>query len=837
MLEVQQYQTAKERWDVVKQQFMVKSTYAWNALYQSFIDMQCLKGGDICTFLSSLMKWCNELLAASVTIGNKDFERTVLNSIPDPLATYALQFLGQARLNGKPLEMRDIIYLLSKEADRIKTHCAPKDQAHAQGKGKASGQPDKALAATSAFEGSDGRHHKGKCHHCGKEGHWVCKCCTRKREKAVAAADQTGQTAQVNLGTTSKPKNKPVGSANHVTTNDNNLYDRGFWAVEEVHACYAELDHCMDNLDSNDKDKAFCTKTWGTEDKGNLDWARPDNQLVNEGEELEAKEEARAATLPEEDSTPCTGSQPASHNVPHVHDISSDLEPRQAPDEEGHKPHIGDGCLRTTSSPGEQVVDTMCLAHHPHDVVDSLEFTYPNNPKRAICARKGQLPSFNAVIQAHRAPWLRPGTTTKEQDVPLAPAALLKGEEKRLPAVSSEQTAAPGTPSTSNALKSPASLVEATSPQLSHGLDSLPAQPCRTMCTHIPLYIVHNIQSGDVVHLGTNAPHLAPCLQASKAFAEVPDEAGGVMTMEDSVLAPPQDSKIMELALVAETADTEALQPCALKFGTTDIVLVDIATLTLVIEITSGVSTKLIPCNTVKPLAAPVPPLTDPAPASAAVCVITYDMPHYKAIDTSNWAALAMRPDTIFSDVNSSMAVDRRITVTLGWASYIIGSTIPWLSKRQEDVPLPTTMSNHTAATHGSKEAPWPCSPVSDTFGDPRPSIPHFLTTNHPSHSHAIANTIPWTMHIDMQLSLIPPAHSLQMTPWPTHPATPSLPPWRSTSLHPMDCARSEGECCGSGSQPGHGQVHWIKDHTLCAASAQHASASTWCFRYSTYSN
>ena len=33
------------------------------------------------------------------------------------------------------------------------------------------------------------------------------------------------------------------------------------------------------------KDKAFHAKTWGAEDKGNLDWARPDNQLVKEGEE------------------------------------------------------------------------------------------------------------------------------------------------------------------------------------------------------------------------------------------------------------------------------------------------------------------------------------------------------------------------------------------------------------------------------------------------------------------------------------------------------------------------------------------------------------------------
>jgi len=121
MLEVQQYPTVKERWDVVKQQFTVKSAYAWNALYWLFINMQCLKGGDVCAFLSSLMKQHNKLLVASITIGNEDFEYMVLDSIPDPLATYTSQFLGQAHLNGKPLEMRDIIHLLSEEVDRIKT--------------------------------------------------------------------------------------------------------------------------------------------------------------------------------------------------------------------------------------------------------------------------------------------------------------------------------------------------------------------------------------------------------------------------------------------------------------------------------------------------------------------------------------------------------------------------------------------------------------------------------------------------------------------------------------------------------------------------------------------
>ena len=151
------------------------------------------------------------------------------------------------------------------------------------------------------------------------------------------------------------------------------------------------------------------------------------------------------------------------------------------------------------------------------------------------------------------------------------------------------------------------------------------------------------------MHLGTNAPRLAPCLQASEAFAEDPDEAGGVTTMEDGAAAPPLDSKTMESAFAAETAGAEALQPRTLEFGTEDIILVDVAALTLNID-------------DLKPLSAPVPHLTDPAPMSAAEYTITCDVPHRKAVDTSHWATLATCPDAIFPDANGSMAVDWRAT-------------------------------------------------------------------------------------------------------------------------------------------------------------------------------
>jgi len=185
-------------------------------------------------------------------------------------------------------------------------------------------------------------------------------------------------------------------------------------------------------------------------------------------------------------------------------------------------------------------------------------------------------------------------------------------------------------------------------------------------------------------------------------FTEDPDEAGGVMTMEDGVLAPPLDSKTVESAFVAETAGTEALQPCMLKFGTEDIVLVDIAALTLDI-------------NDLEPLSAPIPHLTDPAPASTVECAITCNVPHHKAIDTSHWAALAMHPDTIFPNMNGSMAIDQHATSEHTFP--IDDSTICWPSRWQEDVSLTTPKYDNIAAMHGGKEALCPPSPISIILG------------------------------------------------------------------------------------------------------------------------
>jgi hypothetical protein len=243
---------------------------------------------------------------------------------PDSLAPFTAQTLNSltiaSRYTGKPVNMSELIDMVFKEADCAKICYAPKDQT---GKGKTRSQTDEALTIT---DGNNRKCHKGKCHHCQKEGHWAYKCFTKKWEEKAAKA-QSSQAIQVSTSTStsSKPENKPVGSANAITIDNSD--DDSFWLIEEVetymHTTYTALNPKMSDSDmeSDIDDEASCAKLAGVEDKQALDWFGSDNQLVTEGKDSDTREEANMATLKEEDA-PYSEAQPIPHHALHVPIIS-----------------------------------------------------------------------------------------------------------------------------------------------------------------------------------------------------------------------------------------------------------------------------------------------------------------------------------------------------------------------------------------------------------------------------------------------------------------------------------------------------------------------------------
>jgi hypothetical protein len=148
---LQAYNTAKQRWDHLVSEFTTQSIYTQNDLKQAFFDMRCPKGGDICAFLTALHYKKEKLATAGVRVTQKEYQHTVLKSIPDELAKFASQLLTNAWITSHVINTETLINSICEEFEQLKNHCARNQQG--QGGNKKDGQADEALAATRS-EGS-----------------------------------------------------------------------------------------------------------------------------------------------------------------------------------------------------------------------------------------------------------------------------------------------------------------------------------------------------------------------------------------------------------------------------------------------------------------------------------------------------------------------------------------------------------------------------------------------------------------------------------------------------------------------------------------------------------
>ncbi len=130
--------------------------------------MQCTKRTDVQTFLTSLQYKQEESATVGVQITQREYQHTMLKSLPDKLAKFALQVLTSTCHMGHPLDTDTLINSVIKQSEHLKNRHVHGQQG--QGKKAREGNTDEALAATGS-EGSCRKHHLGNCYNCGKPRH------------------------------------------------------------------------------------------------------------------------------------------------------------------------------------------------------------------------------------------------------------------------------------------------------------------------------------------------------------------------------------------------------------------------------------------------------------------------------------------------------------------------------------------------------------------------------------------------------------------------------------------------------------------------------------------
>jgi transposase InsO family protein len=217
--------SVKDRWDKVKNEFSVKSQYAETDLLTVFNEMRCPRGGNVREFLGTMRVKREELAAVGVTMNEKEYRSAIIKALPEEMSKFASGLLTAARVlsSTKSIDPEVLIDHVSEEADRLAAR--RKRDGNSSGKGKQNSTQDEAMAATQGDGGKKKR--KGKCHNCGKQGHWARECRSAKKEQSNSnqQSQSSGQSSQQQTQppayqSTSKSENKPVGSANVVADSD-----------------------------------------------------------------------------------------------------------------------------------------------------------------------------------------------------------------------------------------------------------------------------------------------------------------------------------------------------------------------------------------------------------------------------------------------------------------------------------------------------------------------------------------------------------------------------------------------------------------------------------------
>ncbi|OJA08610.1 hypothetical protein AZE42_09794 [Rhizopogon vesiculosus] len=186
-------------WTEIVREYTEKGTYAQTDLHTKFLESKCPSGGNVCQFLDDLCMKRDELAAVGVQIDEKDYHLTIIQSLPNHLASFASGQLATAHLYSamKTIDPDILISLIIEELEcRGHRDSRPTCSArmHDDDKAVAVTQGEHAYREHGAYRGSRrGGHFTGysrqrpPCWNCSSREHFKADCPQPDRSMSTLA--------------------------------------------------------------------------------------------------------------------------------------------------------------------------------------------------------------------------------------------------------------------------------------------------------------------------------------------------------------------------------------------------------------------------------------------------------------------------------------------------------------------------------------------------------------------------------------------------------------------------------------------------------------------------
>ena len=137
------------------------------------MDSKCPDKGNVREFLDDLRVEKEKLATYRVTIKDKDYQSTIISSLPILLSNFTSSILANARIlaTSGTVDFDQLISLISEEYDHgvsIRSWCTRKTSKN--------DNKDEAMVASSSRKGKKDQKPHGVCWNCGDKGHYKDKC-------------------------------------------------------------------------------------------------------------------------------------------------------------------------------------------------------------------------------------------------------------------------------------------------------------------------------------------------------------------------------------------------------------------------------------------------------------------------------------------------------------------------------------------------------------------------------------------------------------------------------------------------------------------------------------